>query len=30
MTLIALASIKGSPGVTTAATALAASWPDDP
>jgi MinD-like ATPase involved in chromosome partitioning or flagellar assembly len=29
MTLIALASIKGSPGVTTAATALAASWPDD-
>ncbi len=27
MTLIALASIKGSPGVTTAATALAASWP---
>ena len=29
MTLIALASIKGSPGVTTAATALAASWPED-
>ena len=28
MTLIALASIKGSPGVTTAATALAASWPE--
>ena len=27
MTVIALASIKGSPGVTTAATALAASWP---
>ncbi len=27
MTLIALASVKGSPGVTTAATALAASWP---
>ncbi|MBF6555925.1 MAG: hypothetical protein IVW52_07070 [Acidimicrobiales bacterium] len=28
MTLIALASVKGSPGVTTAATALAASWPE--
>jgi MinD-like ATPase involved in chromosome partitioning or flagellar assembly len=28
VTLIALASIKGSPGVTTAATALAASWPE--
>ncbi len=28
MTLVALASIKGSPGVTTAATALAASWPE--
>lgn len=27
MTVIALASIKGSPGITTAATALAASWP---
>ncbi len=27
MTVVALASIKGSPGVTTAATALAASWP---
>ncbi len=27
MTLIALASIKGSPGVTTAALAMAASWP---
>ena len=27
MTVIALASIKGSPGVTTAATAIAASWP---
>lgn len=27
MTIVALASIKGSPGVTTAATALAASWP---
>ena len=27
MTLIALASVKGSPGVTTAAAALAASWP---
>ena len=27
MTLIALASIKGSPGVTTAATAIAANWP---
>lgn len=27
MTVIALASIKGSPGVTTAALALAASWP---
>ncbi len=27
MTVIALASIKGSPGVTTAAIALAASWP---
>jgi hypothetical protein len=27
VTVIALASIKGSPGVTTAATALAASWP---
>jgi hypothetical protein len=28
VTLIALASVKGSPGVTTAATALAASWPE--
>lgn len=28
MTLIALASVKGSPGVTTAATALAACWPE--
>lgn len=28
MTLIALASVKGSPGVTTAAIALAASWPE--
>ncbi len=28
MTVIALASLKGSPGVTTAATALAASWPE--
>ena len=27
MTVVALASIKGSPGVTTAATAIAASWP---
>ena len=27
MTVVALASLKGSPGVTTAATALAASWP---
>ena len=27
VTVVALASIKGSPGVTTAATALAASWP---
>ena len=27
MTVIAFASIKGSPGVTTAATAIAASWP---
>jgi len=28
VTLIALASVKGSPGVTTAATALAANWPE--
>lgn len=28
MTLIVLASVKGSPGVTTAATALAARWPE--
>jgi hypothetical protein len=28
VTLIAIASIKGSPGVTTAATAIAASWPE--
>ena len=28
MSVVALASIKGSPGVTTAATAIAASWPD--
>ncbi len=27
MTVVALASVKGSPGVTTAATALAAAWP---
>ena len=27
MTVVALASVKGSPGVTTAATAIAASWP---
>ena len=27
MTVVTLASVKGSPGVTTAATALAASWP---
>ena len=27
MTIVALASIKGSPGVTTAATAMAATWP---
>ncbi len=27
MTFVALASVKGSPGVTTAATAIAASWP---
>ncbi len=29
MTVVALVSVKGSPGVTTAATAIAASWPAD-